>query len=49
VVIEYREGDGDSTRYEFSRLVINPDIADSRFRLELGADVKLETFDASPG
>lgn len=49
VVIEYRETDGDSTRYEFKRLVINPDIDDSRFRLELGANVRLETLDASAG
>ncbi len=49
VVIEYREADGDSTRYEFKKMVINPEIEDSRFQLELGADVKLETFDASAG
>lgn len=49
VVIEYREEDGDSTRYEFTKLVINPDIEESRFRLELGADVEVETFDVSPG
>jgi outer membrane lipoprotein carrier protein len=49
VMIEYREEDGDSTRYEFTKLVINPDIEESRFRLELGSDVRLETFDVSPG
>jgi outer membrane lipoprotein carrier protein len=49
VVIEYKEADGDSTRYEFSKMVINPEIEDSRFQLELGADVKLQTLDASPG
>jgi len=49
VVIEYNEADGDSTRYEFKRMVINPEIDDSRFDLELGADVKLETLDASAG
>ena len=49
VVIEYNEADGDSTRYEFKKMVINPDIDDSRFDLELGADVKLETLDASSG
>ena len=49
VVIEYNEADGDSTRYEFKKMVINPEIDDSRFRLELGADVKLETLDASAG
>jgi outer membrane lipoprotein-sorting protein len=49
VVIEYNEADGDSTRYEFKKMVINPEIDDSRFDLELGADVKLETLNASAG
>ncbi|MFC2144440.1 outer membrane lipoprotein carrier protein LolA [Acidobacteriota bacterium] len=49
VVIEYNEADGDSTRYEFKKMVINPEIDDSRFDLELGAGVKLETLDASAG
>ena len=49
VVIEYNEADGDSTRYEFKKMVINPEIDDSRFDLELGADVKMETLDASSG
>jgi outer membrane lipoprotein carrier protein len=47
VVIEYNEADGDSTRYEFKKMIINPEIDDSRFDLELGADVKLEILDAS--
>lgn len=47
VVIEYNEADGDITRYEFTKVVINPEIEDARFRLELGADVKLEIIDAS--
>ena len=49
VVVVYNEADGDSTRYEFTNVVINPEIDDSRFRLELGADVKMETLDASAG
>ncbi len=49
VVIKYNEADGDRTRYEFKKMVINPEIDDSRFDLELGADVKLETLDASAG
>ena len=49
VVIEYNEADGDSTRYEFRNLTINPEIEESRFRLDLGADVILETLDASAG
>jgi outer membrane lipoprotein carrier protein len=49
VVIEYNEADGDSTRYEFTKMVINPEIEDTRFDLELGADVKLQIIDASAG
>ena len=49
VVIKYNEADGDRTRYEFREMVINPEIDESRFDLELGADVKLETLDASAG
>lgn len=49
VIIEYNEADGDSTRYEFTKMTVNPEIDESRFRLELGADVKLETLDASAG
>ena len=49
VVIEYNEADGDNTRYEFKKMNINSEIDESRFHLELGADVKLETFDASAG
>lgn len=49
VAVEIREADGDSTRYEFDHLVINPEIDDSRFRLELGADVRVVAIDASAG
>lgn len=49
VIIEYNEADGDSTRYEFKNLVLNPEIDDARFLLEFGADVKLQTIDASAG
>ena len=49
IVVEYNENDGDSTRYEFTKLTINPKIDESRFHLDLGADVKLETLDASAG
>lgn len=49
VVIEYNEADGDTTRYEFKDLVLNPVIDASRFRLELGADIRLQTLDASAG
>jgi len=43
------EADGDSTRYEFNDLVINSPIDDSRFRLDLGVGVRLQTLDASSG
>lgn len=49
VMVEYNEADGDSTRYEFKDLVLNPQIDASSFRLELGADVQLQTIDASAG
>ena len=49
VMIEYNEADGDSTRYEFENLVLNPEIDASRFRLELGGDIRLQTIDASAG
>ena len=49
VVIEYNEVDGDSTRYEFKNLEINPSIDDSSFRLEFDEDVRLEFLDASSG
>ena len=49
VVIEYNEADGDTTRYEFKDLVLNPVIDASRFRLDLGADIRLQTIDASAG
>jgi outer membrane lipoprotein carrier protein len=49
VVVEYNEPDGDSTRYEFKNLVLNPEVDDSRFRLEFGSDVELQTIDASTG
>ncbi len=49
VVVEYNEADGDSTRYEFNNLVINSPIDDSRFRLDLGVGVRLQTLDASSG
>jgi outer membrane lipoprotein carrier protein len=49
VVVEFREADGDSTRYEFHRLEIDPDIEASRFLLELDPSVAVETIDASAG
>jgi len=49
VMVEYNEADGDSTRYEFKHLKLNPDIDASTFRLELGDDVVLQTIDASAG
>ncbi len=47
VVVEYHEVDGDSTRYEFRDLKINPVLADSFFDLELGEDISVERVDVS--
>lgn len=41
VVVEYREADGDSTRYEFVDLKANAEVPDEIFELELGADVRI--------
>jgi outer membrane lipoprotein-sorting protein len=49
VVVEYNEADGDSTRYEFRHLEVNPELEEGRFRLELGADVQVDKIDASAG
>jgi outer membrane lipoprotein-sorting protein len=40
--IEYVEGDGDITRYEFSNLRINQPVPPSRFALQLPSSVKVE-------
>jgi len=40
--IEYVEGDGDITRYEFTNLRINETVPQSRFALHLPANVKVE-------
>lgn len=47
VMVEYRGADGDITRYEFRDLQLDPTIEMSRFQLDLGADVEIETIDAS--
>lgn len=49
VVIEYRSADGDTTRYELSGLVLNPEVQPSDFVLELGAEVRVERLDISSG
>jgi outer membrane lipoprotein carrier protein len=46
-MMEYNEADGDTTRYEFHDLEIDPELSGSRFRLEFGAGVVVETIDAS--
>jgi len=48
-VIEYNEADGDSTRYEFHRLEVDPQLELSSFDLDLGDEVRVETIDASSG
>ena len=47
VMVEYRGAEGDVTRYEFRDLQLDPAIETSRFQLDLGADVEIETIDAS--
>jgi outer membrane lipoprotein carrier protein len=49
VVVEYHEVDGDTTRYEFRSMELNPELDDSHFELELGGDVIVETIDVSSG
>ncbi|HEX7190806.1 MAG TPA: outer membrane lipoprotein carrier protein LolA [Thermoanaerobaculia bacterium] len=40
--IEYTEGDGDVTKYEFTHLRVNEPVAQSRFVLNLPANVRVE-------
>jgi outer membrane lipoprotein-sorting protein len=40
--LEYVEGDGDITRYEFTNIRINEPVAPSRFALSMPASVKIE-------
>jgi outer membrane lipoprotein-sorting protein len=47
VVVEYHEADGDSTRYEFTHIALNPPLDDAAFSLAFGPDVKVETVNAS--
>ena len=42
--IEYVEGDGDITRYEFTNIKVNQPIPQGRFVLNLPANVKVETM-----
>lgn len=39
---EYVEGDGDTTRYEFTNIKVNQPVEQGRFTLNLPADVKVE-------
>jgi outer membrane lipoprotein carrier protein len=49
VVVEFFEADGDTTRYEFHDIQINPDLGASRFLLDLDEGISVETIDASSG
>jgi chaperone LolA len=42
--IEYVEGDGDITRYEFKNIKLNEPVPASRFALSLPANVRVETM-----
>jgi len=44
-VIEYVAADGDSTRYEFTDLVLNPKIDPQDFELSFGDEVQIQTID----
>lgn len=39
---EYTEGDGDTTKYEFTNIRVNQPVAQSRFELKLPASVRVE-------
>ena len=45
VVVEYQDADGDSTRYEFIDLRVDPEINDEVFELDLGDDVRINTIE----
>ncbi len=49
VMVQYDETDGDSTRYEFRGMEVNPKLEESLFHLELGSDVVVEKIDLSAG
>lgn len=49
VVVQFREADGDATRYEFHDIRIDPELEVSRFLLEFGDSIAVETVDASSG
>ncbi|HYO79690.1 MAG TPA: outer-membrane lipoprotein carrier protein LolA, partial [Thermoanaerobaculia bacterium] len=40
--IEYTEGDGDITRYEFTNLRVNEPVPATRFALKLPSNVRVE-------
>ena len=47
VAVEYRSATGDSTRYEFRQLELNPELEASGFVLVLGDGVAVQEIDAS--
>lgn len=47
VAVEYRSATGDSTRYEFRQLELNPELAPSGFELDLDEGVTVQEIDAS--
>jgi outer membrane lipoprotein carrier protein len=47
VVFEYNEADGDTTRYEFHGLQLDPPLEVTRFQLDLSDEVTLHTVDAT--
>ncbi|HUO84085.1 MAG TPA: outer membrane lipoprotein carrier protein LolA, partial [Thermoanaerobaculia bacterium] len=44
-MVEWVEGNGDSTRYEFTNIRVNEPVDEARFRLQLPNGVRVETID----
>lgn len=47
--LEYEEGDGDLTSWQFSDIRVNEPISDSRFQLRVPSDVPIDTLSLSSG
>ena len=47
--LEYEEGDGDLTSWQFTDIRVNQPVPDSRFQLQLPSDVRVDTLSLSSG
>ncbi len=45
--LDYTEGDGDRTRYDFSEIRVNAPVSQQRLRLSLPPSVRVETLPAA--